>query len=386
MSPAQPAPGLGRDEVLGPGLYVHVPFCHSECTYCDFYRVSYRDRAADAFLDGLSLELDGLPRDLRPRTVYVGGGTPSALKVDQLERLLGLLEPFWLPGQERTFEVNPRSATLPKIELLQRAGVTRVSFGAQTFGASALRMLGRRHGPEDIGRVYGLLRERIPSISFDLIFALPGRSLEEWDFDLTSALALRPDHLSIYSLIYEPGTPLAEAVGRGEVEPVPEGVEREMLLLAVSRATGAGYEHYEVSSYSLAGHRSRHNQAYWEQRDYIGVGPGAWTTLGSLRTMNAKDLDGYVRGLRERGVPPRLEERLGEAERLNEHILLRLRTADGLSLRGFRERAGRSLEEHSGGRLGQLVSRELLAADGDRIRLTLEGLCVADRIIAELMA
>lgn len=380
---------MTADRAAGPlplGLYVHVPFCHSECTYCDFYRVSYREREADAFLEALRLELASLPRDLRPTTVYVGGGTPSALREDQLEDLVAAIEPFRAPGQEYTFEVNPKSAAPRKVEILARAGVTRVSFGAQTFAAEALRLLGRRHGPEDIARVYELLRGAIPSVSFDLIFALPGQSRQAWELDLRAALALRPDHLSIYSLVYEPGTPLAAAVARGELQPASEELEREMFLSAVDNAAASGYEHYEVSSFAQPGHRSRHNQAYWRQEDYVGVGPGATTTLGSVRYTNERDLHRYVRQLRETGVPPRSDERLTPADKVHEHLLLRLRTGDGLSLSRFQELAGVSLEAYTRGGLSRWTAQGFLTVAGDGVRLTREGLCVADRVIAELMA
>jgi len=368
------------------GLYVHVPFCHSNCTYCDFYRVSYRDRSADSFLEALRLELATLPSDLQPRTIYVGGGTPSALREDQLETLLELLQPFRLREEEYTFEVNPKSATLAKIRMLEAAGVSRVSFGAQTFSASALATMGRRHLPEDIGRIYTLLRERIPSISFDLIFAHPAQTLEEWDFDLTSALELSPDHLSVYALTYEAGTPMTERVKRGELARVPEDLERDMYLLAVSRLTSAGYEHYEVSSYSRPGHRSLHNQAYWNQNDYVGVGPGACSTIEGVRYTNVRDLDAYMRGLRETGLPPRHEEHLSALEKLNELLLLSLRTKDGLSLSRFHKLAGEDLGKYSAGGVDRLIEQGLLRVAGDCLQLTQEGLCLADRVISDLMA
>jgi oxygen-independent coproporphyrinogen III oxidase len=367
------------------GLYVHVPFCHSNCSYCDFYRVSYRDSQANAFLDALKLELASLPRGWKPVTIYVGGGTPSALREDQLEALIEALEPFRKEGQEYTFEVNPRSSTLSKIEILAAGGVSRVSFGVQTFDSAALERLGRRHRSEEIARVHALLCERIPSVSFDLIFALPGQTLEAWHADLKAAVALSPDHLSVYSLIYEEGTPLTLSVARGEATAVGEETERDMFLLAVGRLESAGYEHYEVSSYARAGHRSRHNQAYWAQEDYHGVGPGASSTLGDLRWKNTGDLEGYIRGLREAGRPPREEERLAPADRVNEHLLLRLRTRDGLSLDGFERRAGMALGDWSRGALDALLRGGFLAREGDRITLTREGLCVADRVISELM-
>jgi oxygen-independent coproporphyrinogen-3 oxidase len=368
------------------GLYVHIPFCHSECTYCDFYRVSYRDRAGDDFLSALDLELQTLPSRLHPRTVYIGGGTPSSLREPQLERLLGMLAPFTAGACEFTCEVNPRSATEAKIELLARAGVSRVSFGAQTFDAEALRLLGRRHGPEDISRVHRLLRRKIRSISFDLIFALPGQSLESWARDLRLALELEPDHLSLYSLIYEPETPLTRAVERGEQVPVPDEREREMLLLAVRCAAAAGLHRYEVSSYARPGHESAHNRAYWLQHDYIGVGPGACTTLGALRYTNIRSLDAYVQGLLSAGLPPRQEERLSRVDQVNEMILLRLRMAEGLPLAEFEARAGTSLDSYSGGSVASLLQGGFLSVEQGAVRLTEAGLCVADEVISQLLA
>jgi oxygen-independent coproporphyrinogen-3 oxidase len=374
------------DDSMPSGLYVHVPFCHSECTYCDFYRVGYREAAADRFLDALAIELSALPRPFRPRTLYVGGGTPSALREAQIERLLRLLEPFRAGVVEYTFEVNPRSANDAKVDSLAAAGVTRASFGAQTFKDSALELLGRRHRSEDVRQAFRRLRSRIASISFDLIFAWPGETLDEWQADLDAAVAMGPDHLSAYSLIYEPGTPIAGRVLRGELSPVSEEVERAMFIHAMRRLKSAGFEHYEVSSYARPGHRSLHNQAYWEQEDYVGVGPGACSTVGSVRTVNSRDLEGYVRGLEEAGAPPRVVENISMRQKLDESILLGLRTSGGLRLAEFRERAGKDLGEYSGGRLAALLSAGLLNVSDNVLTLTEDGLCVADRVIAELMA
>ena len=368
------------------GLYVHIPFCHSECTYCDFYRVSYREDAADRFLDALAIEVAALPRPFRPRTIYVGGGTPSALREAQLERLLAILEPFRVDALEYTFEVNPRSATDAKIDSLAAAGVNRVSFGAQTFKDSALEMLGRRHRGDDIRRVFERLRARFRSISFDLIFAWPGQTLDAWQADVEAAIALGPDHLSAYSLIYEPGTPITRRVLRGELSPVSEEVERAMFIHAMRRLKSAGYEHYEVSSYARAGHRSIHNQAYWDQLDYVGVGPGACSTMGSLRATNSPDLESYVRGLARGGAAPRVEERISRREKLDESILLGLRTSRGLDLVEFREHSGEELSTYSGGRLFSLVNAGFVQVSDGVATLTEDGLCVADRVISELMA
>jgi oxygen-independent coproporphyrinogen-3 oxidase len=200
------------------------------------------------------------------------------------------------------------------------------------------------------------------------------------------ALELAPDHLSVYGLTYEEGTPLTGLVKRGDLCRIPEALEREMFLLGIDRLTAAGFEHYEVSNYCLPGHRSRHNQAYWNQEDYLGVGPSACSTLGDLRFHNVGDVEAYVRGLRDHGEPPRRVERLSAEDKLNEHLLLSLRRREGLSSREFLARAGRTLQEHAGSRIEMLVGLGLLSVDGDAVRLTREGLCVADRVICELMA
>ena len=375
-----------EDPHARPGLYVHVPFCHSECTYCDFYRVGYRDAAAIRFLRALEIEISRLPRSFRARTVYIGGGTPSALRESELERLVGIIAPLAVGCLEWTVEVNPKSATERKIDILSAHGVDRVSFGAQTFRDDALEMLGRRHRASDIHRAFRLIERRIPSVSFDLIFALPGQTLEEWIGDLDAAVALSPSHLSAYSLIHEPGTPLTRRIEKGELHPPGEEVERAMFLEARARLRAAGYEHYEVSSYAIPGRRSLHNQGYWEGRDYVGLGPGAASTLGRRRYTNSPDLEAYCRLLDTGAEPPREEEDLSEDDRLVELVLLRLRTSDGLPLDEFRDRAGLELADWSAGRSRTLAVQGFLEERGGALRLTDEGLPVADAVIALLVA
>jgi oxygen-independent coproporphyrinogen-3 oxidase len=362
-----------------------VPFCHSQCTYCDFYRESYRDSLADAYLDALQVELGQLPSGFLPETIYVGGGTPSALKASQLARLLSLLQPLRQACAEYTFEVNPRSITEDKVELLASGGVDRISFGAQTFRDEALELLGRRHRGGDIASAFLRLRPRFRSVNFDLIFGLPAQTLSEWQADLGAAAALEPDHLSVYALTYEEGTPLTRALRSGAIRRAGEDLERDMLLEASRRLTALGYEHYEISSYARPGHRSLHNQSYWDQRDYFGVGPGAWSTLGSRRSANRRDLAAYVEGLLRRGAAPRDEEELSPRDRLNEQVMLRLRTAAGLPLTEFEAGAGADLAARARARWSPLIERGLLRLEDGKLRLTEEGLCVADSVIAELM-
>ena len=366
------------------GLYVHVPFCHSECTYCDFYRTSYRDDLAWRYLDALEVELSSLPKDFSPSTIFVGGGTPSALKVAQLSRLLSLLDRYSNESSEYTFEVNPRSATDDKIRLLAEARVSRVSFGVQSFDDRALTLLGRRHRQDDVARVFHVLREFVDEVSFDLIFGWPNEGVEEWHFDVQRAIELGPDHLSAYSLVYEEGTPLAAKVFRGELSPVGEELERRMFLDARAMLKDAGYEHYEVSNFARNGRYGQHNQGYWEQHDYFGVGPSACSTIGHRRMRNKADLDLYVRVVNETGVPPREEETLSEADKLNELLMLRLRTSVGLCVAEFETQAGEGLDKFSEGRVAELSTHGLLHQEDGYLKLTLEGLCVADSVIGSL--
>ena len=271
------------NELMAPGLYIHVPFCRSRCNYCDFYRVVYRTNSAERYLRALAIELGLLPAGFVPGTIYVGGGTPSVLSESELGVLLGLLEPLRRPGQEFTFEMNPESVTPGKVRLLSRAGVSRASLGVQSFSPAALVLLGRPHGVEDAVGACRFLKEAIPDLSVDLIFAIPGQDLPEWEDTMARAVGLAPEHISVYSLAYEPGSELAGRLERGKLEAVREEIEREMFLRAIRFLGSQGYEHYEVSNFSRPGHRSRHNEAYWSQEDYIGVGPGACSTLARDR-------------------------------------------------------------------------------------------------------
>ncbi len=367
------------------GLYVHIPFCHSECTYCDFYRRSYRSEVAWAFLDALEIELSELPVDFVADTVYVGGGTPSALSAGQLSRLLGLLARFSSRAVEYTFEVNPKSATAEKIDALAAAGVQRVSFGAQSFDDRALELMGRRHRARDIPTAFQLIRERVSNVSFDLIFAHPGQTLSAWKRDLERATTLRPDHLSIYSLIYESGTPLTNAVNTGQLSRIDEEVERTMFLSCVEFLRANDFEQYEVSSFAREGRRSIHNESYWLQKDYIGVGPAACSTYRGRRIRNLPDLAAYIESLRGGSGVPCDEEELTTDKLVREMIMLRLRTVNGLSHAEFVGRAEVDLEAFSGGALQRLVDMGFVTDDGERVRLTMSGMCVADTVIGQLL-
>jgi len=281
--------------------YVHVPFCRHRCGYCDFTLVAGRDDLVERYLAALARELervaDGVEsrhesacRDLRLElaTLYLGGGTPSHLGPAGLRRLFAILHDRLRPvaGAEVSIEANPLDVTTELVAATRECGVTRVSLGSQSLDAATLRALDRDHEPDDVRRAVGLLRDAGLAVSLDLMTAAPGQSLAAVERDLAAALTLEPQHVSVYCLTWEPGTAFAAARRRGELAAAPEDLERRMFEAAIDRLTAAGFEHYEVSNFARAGHRCRHNEAYWDCSPWEAFGPGAARFDGRTRTTN----------------------------------------------------------------------------------------------------
>ncbi len=370
------------------GLYVHVPFCLTKCPYCAFASATL-DRCVgaihelppllDRYVTAILTEA-ALGQGSTFDTVYLGGGTPSVLGPERLVRLLeGLRARVTIaPGAELTVEANPGDVTPTLIAALVGAGMTRLSLGAQSFVNSDLAFLGRRHDAGAVRESIKMARHGgVPAIGLDLIYGVPGQSAAAWRRSVDEAVAWRPEHVSMYALTLEEGTPLGAAVAQGRVRAVTDEVLRRRFLSASERFDGAGYEHYEVSNLALPGHRSRHNGAYWRRVPYLGLGPSAHSFDGARRWWNVRDTDGWLAAI-EHGREPRVEVEVltPEQERL-EDLALGLRTGDGIDeglVRG--EPAWRVVRELE---RGGLVTR-----DGSRIRPTRRGLFVADGMAARL--
>ena len=287
-------------------LYVHVPFCARRCGYCDFAIAVRREVPSAAFADAILREWAawkdaprwGGARSLA--TLYFGGGTPSRLAPEALGRIIaGITADRPLdPGAEVTLEANPEDVTAEAARAWAGAGVNRVSLGVQSFDPAVLTWMHRTHTAEDVPRAVGVLREAgISNLSLDLIYALPDSLQRDWARDLDQALALAPDHLSLYGLTVEQGTPLGRWVARGEVAPTAEGRYAEEFLLAHQRLTGAGYRHYEVSNYGRPGREAVHNSAYWRRAPYLGLGPSAHSAAGNRRWWNVREWAAWQRGV-----------------------------------------------------------------------------------------
>ncbi|MEZ5966589.1 MAG: radical SAM family heme chaperone HemW [Planctomycetota bacterium] len=370
-------------------LYVHVPFCVVKCGYCDFNSFT-ADGAAplDRYLDALSREmvLADLPRD--PVSVFIGGGTPSYLDEARLERLLAILtrhvDLHRCP--EVTMEANPESVTSAKASLARSAGVRRVSMGAQSFDDHFLRLLDRAHDARRTVRAVAELRTAgVDNVNLDLIFALPGQTLGQWQSDLEAALALTPEHLSCYSLTFEPGTRFFRDLRQGRMHRSDEDVDRAMFLHTRARLADAGYDAYEISNFAGRGGPCRHNDHYWLQGDYVGVGPGAASHRRGVRWTNLKSLEAWADAL-ARGLPPVAEaETLTPRQRTAEALWLGLRRRDGVDLAQVAGTTGVDAERAFAGELDGLIEAGLLTRQGVCIRLSHSGLLVADEIGARIL-
>jgi putative oxygen-independent coproporphyrinogen III oxidase len=367
--------------------YIHVPFCRHRCGYCNFTLVAGRDELIGDFLRAIELELAGLKRPREVDTLYFGGGTPTHLAPQQLQQLCETVL-AWHPlaaGYEWTVEANPADVTEPMIETLRELGVTRLSLGGQSFRDEKLRLLERDHTGRDIGRAVALARDADIQVALDLIFAAPGETLVQWLTELDAAMALGPDHISTYGLTFERGTTFWNRRLRGELLSVDEELERAMYAAAIDRLTAAGFEHYEVSNFARPGRRSRHNQAYWSGEGYFAAGPGAARYVDGVREINDRSTTRYLDRVLAGGSPVAERERLAPEARARELLVFSLRRMEGVSRRDFAARTGFAVDELIAQPQAAFVALGLLETDGDRLRLTREGLFVSDAIWPELL-
>ena len=315
-------------------LYIHIPFCPNICPYCAFYKESAGRERVETFLDALLKETEVWSEKLRPRTIFFGGGTPSALSVPQFEKLLGGLRSRLDLSilEEWTIEMNPATVAADKASLLREAGINRVSMGVQSWDDDVLKSLGRTHDADKAEESFHILRRAgFKNLSIDLIFGVPGQSLASWHSSLERSLSLAPEHLSAYGLTYEEDTEFFRKLGRGEMAP-DEGLEADQFELTAEHLGNAGYLQYEVSNYALPGRESLHNSAYWAGRDYLGLGPSAFSTVGTRRWRNIRETGVYSETTLAGKTAVDFEESVDESLKARERAAFGMRTLKGLSL------------------------------------------------------
>jgi oxygen-independent coproporphyrinogen III oxidase len=382
----------GQDSTAPPWLrpraaYVHIPFCAHHCGYCDFAVAVGHDDLIDLYLEALAVELATLQSPQAIETLFIGGGTPTYLRDDQLSKLLKDIA-RWLPLAPRgefTIEANPGTLTPDKIAVLADHGVNRVSLGAQSFQPGLLKTLERDHQPDDVPRAVSAIRERIAGVAMDLIFGVPGQTISDWDSDLRQGLALGPDHISTYGLTYEKGTPLWKQRERGQVSAVTEDDELSMYGRAIDLLESAGFEHYEISNFAQPGRQCRHNLVYWANEAYFGFGVGAARYIDGRRELNSRDLRTYIKRILSGETAIFQSETLDPVDRARETLAVQLRRSEGIARDRFLRQTGSELDKLIERPLAQLTSLGLLADDEETVRLTRQGKYVADTVIAELL-
>jgi oxygen-independent coproporphyrinogen-3 oxidase len=374
------------------GIYLHVPFCTTRCGYCDFNTYTAAELGArpgasrTGYLQAVTAELDLAARVLGPgappvSTIFVGGGTPTLLPPGDLGRLVTAVERrFGLSADaEITTESNPESVSASDLARLRDAGFNRISFGMQSAVPAVLATLDRVHSSGRPAQAVGEARAAgFGQVSLDLIYGTPGESLADWETSLAAALAVRPDHLSAYALIVEPGTRLAARIRRGELAMTDEDDLADKYLLAEDRLTAAGYTAYEVSNWATsAAGRCRHNLGYWRGDHWWGIGPGAHSHVGGVRWWNVKHPDAYAARLGSGASPAYAREVLTAEQRRTERVLLELRLREGLPVD--------VLTPTEQLRMPDLLARNLAEVDGDRLVLTLGGRLLADGVVRDLL-
>lgn len=366
------------------GLYIHVPFCHSKCAYCDFYSLPRRGEFEDRYIDAIATEAKLRRNEIFiPETVYIGGGTPSILSSASFNKLASVIDGMVHGGDiaEFTIEVNPEDVTEDNASMWRAAGVNRISMGIQSLSNDELSAVGRRHSAEDALSAMQILQKYFSNISVDVIIGLPHQTFDTLSATLRGVLAYKPQHISAYILSYEEGTRLWSMRKTGKIRETDDETVSRMYRLVCDTLRDAGYEHYEISNYCLPGYKSRHNSNYWSGIPYLGLGPGAHS-LGKdgLRRYNPDDIRQWLEATEDNRSAIYAEPE-NEVEKLNDFIMVRLRTAEGLRLIDIPEkfRAGFSQRMLS-------LPKGRVAFDGERIFIPETEWLVSDDTISRLFA
>jgi len=361
--------------------YVHIPFCTQICYYCDFSKVFIKNQPVDSYLEHLLEEFRSY--DIQKlSTLYIGGGTPTALSASQLEVLLdGLTKNLDLSVlEELTIEANPGDLDADKIAVLKQSPVNRVSLGVQTFDDKMLKKIGRSHLEKDIYENIDRLKlAGFDNISIDLIYALPGQTMAQVKDNVAKAISLDIPHMSLYSLILENHTVFMNRMRRGKLPLPKEELEAEMFEYIIAELEQAGFEHYEISNFSKPGFESRHNLMYWDNAEYYGIGAGASGYVNGVRYKNHGPIRHYLNAV-EAGNARITEEHLSQREQMEEEMFLGLRKKSGVSMARFEEKFGRSFDGLYGEIIRDLVQQGLMKIDGDRVRMTKRGLFLGDTV------
>lgn len=370
-------------------LYIHIPFCVKKCAYCDFLSGPSDEESREKYIELLCAEIDacrGKVEEYQVSTIFFGGGTPSILRGDQIEKIMSKLREVFVftKNAEISMEMNPGTVTEEKLAAYKKAGINRLSIGLQSVHDEELKLLGRIHTYEEFLHSYEMARKvGFENVNIDLISAIPGQTVESWAESLRTIVSLEPEHISAYSLIIEEGTPFYEKYGEGSGSDLlpSEEDEREMYWQTKQILHEAGYERYEISNYAKDGRECRHNIGYWERTPYLGFGIGAASLFEETRYANPSNIEEYKISFDEKFKA----EKLSTEERMEEFMFLGLRMMKGISQEKFSVEFGVNIEEVYGEQIEKLKKLELLEENGDRIYLTEKGIDISNSVFVEFM-
>lgn len=373
------------------GIYVHIPFCASRCVYCGFYSTTnteLRRQYVDALLNEMRMRRDEKMgrQQVMPNcidSIYIGGGTPSTLALDDVHRILDTIYKLYPCKETReiTIEMNPDDVTPDYVEFLRQFGVNRISLGVQTFDDQRLRFIHRRHtSAQAINAVATIRSANIPNVSIDLMFGFPNEAIDDWEKDLNVALSLNPDHISAYSLMYEEGTPLHKMLERGMVKQADDDLCLQMYTILMDTLKDNGYEHYEISNFCLPGKRAIHNSSYWNDTPYWGFGAAAHSYNSLTRSWNIANVKEYIKAISDNTLPSE-NELIDEDTHYDDLVTTSMRTTEGLNLAKlnteYRTYALKNAKND--------LRNGLLELNGDYLRLTRKGLFISDMVMSNLM-
>ena len=371
------------------GIYIHIPFCKRRCIYCDFFSTTQSEKKS-AYVCALRRELE-MRQDYvegeEIETIYLGGGTPSQLTEEELKAIFASIYHIYKVKEdaEITLEANPDDLTPEYVAVLRQLPINRISMGIQTFQEETLKLLHRRHTAQQAIEAFKRCREAgFQNISIDLMYGLPGETLDTWEQDLQQAIDLHPEHISAYHLIYEEGTALWKLREENKVEEAEEELSLTLFKTLIDRLTQAGYQHYEISNFCLPGLHSRHNSSYWTGKKYLGCGPSAHSFNGISRQWNVSSLEKYMEGIRSNQPDYELEE-LDLYTRYNDFVITSIRTCWGMPLSQLRTTYGEELYNYCLRMAKPHIGQGVLEIKEDTLKLTPQGIFISDGIMSDLL-
>ena len=367
------------------GIYIHIPFCKRKCICCDFYSISFSEEKLKQYISAVKTEFNNRKYEIdlsKCNTLYIGGGTPSLLDTYYIKELVSLLKTDQM--EEITIEVNPDDVSSEFAKSIKEIGINRASMGVQSFDDGELRFINRRHNSAKAIKAIECFKQAgIKNISIDLIYGIPNQTLETWSKSIDTAISLDVKHISAYSLMYEEGTLLTSKRDKGTITELLDDTVVDMYNLLVAKLETAGFDHYEISNFSLPGWHSRHNSSYWDFTPYIGLGPSAHSFDGKRRRYNPTSLKGYLSNIQNRGVAYEIEEETIK-ELYNEWVMTRLRTKWGLNISSMVEKFGKTFADTASLQIENFAKEGLINFDGQTAILTDKGIMMSDFIFREL--